>query len=266
MTGEFAELRYEMRADAAILTLDRPEHRNALTPLLAKELLAAIRLAESDRAVRSIVITGNGTAFCAGAELSFFREQLETPGGCDRFIAELLQPLADVVRAISSSPLPVIAAVNGACAAGGFELALRCDLVVASATAVFMDGHSRRGLGPAIGGADALVRAIGAPRALRMLSTSERMSAQSMCDAGLVTEVCEPEQLEHRVRALTGTLAARSATSIESVKRAVLFSQRPTLDEVLERDFAAFRSEWGNADMVEGISAFLENREAVFTR
>lgn len=262
----FEQLRFEVLVDAAIITLDRPSQRNALTPLLARELLAAIRLAEADSAVRSIVITGSGSAFCAGADLTYFRQQLEAPDGCDRFIAELLQPLGDVVRAISSSPLPVIAAVNGACAAGGFELVLRCDIVLATTSATFIDAHSRRGLGPAIGATAALVASVGHHRALRTLMLSESITAQSMFDAGLVTGVCEPDELEQAALSLTSTLAARSPRSIATMKRAALFEQRPSLEETLENDLAEFRAEWGTSDMVEGIAAFLEGRDAAFSR
>ncbi|MCU1413040.1 MAG: enoyl-CoA hydratase [Microbacteriaceae bacterium] len=263
---DFSEIRYEVSQDSARIVLDRPEHLNALTPVMARELLAAIRLAEADTAVRSIVITGSGSAFCAGAELTYFRERLAEPDGCERFIAELLQPLRDLVRAIAASPLPVIAAINGVCAAGGFELALRCDLVVASSTAVFMDAHSRRGLGPAIGGAAALVHAVGHQRALQILALSERVPAQAMFDYGVVTELCEPQEFDRRIGELTTTLARRSPRSIATMKRAAGYQQSPTLEQTLERDLAEFRAEWGSADMTEGVSAFVENRHAVFAR
>jgi enoyl-CoA hydratase len=262
----FAEVRYETRQSSAVIVLDRPEHLNALTPVMARELLEAIKLAEADASVRSIVITGGGTAFCAGAELTYFRERLAAPDDCERFIAELLHPLGNLVRAIVGSPLPVIAAVNGVCAAGGFELALRCDFVVASSTATFMDAHSRRGLGPAIGGAAALIQAVGHARALTILARSERVPALDMLDYGFVTEVCDPSELDRRVDALAATLAQRSPRSIATMKRAAAYEQSPTLEQTLERDLDEFRAEWGSADMVEGVSAFVDGRRAVFTR
>ena len=117
-----SEVRYERRGDAGWITLDRPDKRNALTPTSVRELAECLDRAEGDRAVRSVVITGAGPAFCAGADLGYFLSLVERDDGCERFLAELLQPFADFLGRLRGGELPVIAAVNGACAAGGLEL------------------------------------------------------------------------------------------------------------------------------------------------
>jgi enoyl-CoA hydratase/carnithine racemase len=127
-----AEVSYARRGPAAWITLDRPAKRNALTPAMVGGLHQALDRADRDPALRAIVITGAGPAFCAGADLEFFRGALAEPDGCERFMAGLLRPLADFLARLRSSPRPVIAAVNGACAAGGVELAVCCDLIVAA--------------------------------------------------------------------------------------------------------------------------------------
>ncbi|HEY0936267.1 MAG TPA: enoyl-CoA hydratase/isomerase family protein, partial [Trebonia sp.] len=165
MTQDSPLVRYRRPGAGGWLTLNRPARRNALTPQLIRDFHRALDACDADPAVRAVVITGAGDAFCAGADLDYFNARLDEPGGCARFTAELLDPLWSLLRRLRDSPRPVIAAVNGACFAGGIELLVTCDLVIAAETAVFCDAHSLRGLAPALGGAAGLVAAVGAPRA-----------------------------------------------------------------------------------------------------
>jgi enoyl-CoA hydratase/carnithine racemase len=261
-----SELRYERRGDAGWITLDRPDKRNALTPTSVRGLAECLDRAEHDRAVRSIVITGAGPAFCAGADLGYFRSLVEQDDGCDRFLTELLRPFAGFLGRLRASDLPVIAAVNGACAAGGLELVVCCDLVVAASDATFCDAHSRRGIMPAVGGAAGLVHAMGAQRASELLMLSGVHDAATMKAFGLVNRVVAGDDLVPQVEAITAELAERSPRSLALAKRLVQRAQQPSWSEHVEADLADFRAGWGSPDMSEGLAAYVERRPAVFGR
>lgn len=259
------ELTYERRGAGAWLVLDRPAKRNALTPSMVASLAAALDRAEADADVRAIVISGRGTAFCAGADLGQMAASLDA-AGLEHFMAGFLRPLADVLLRLRASALPVVAVVNGACAAGGLELVLCCDLVLAAESASFTDAHARRGIAPAIGGAAALVDAVGAVRATALLMRSDTVDAATMRDWGLVTEVVDDDDLEAAATDLVDTLAARSPHSLAAVKRLVQRRHRPDWAEQVAADLADFEAGWGNPDMREGLTAYAERREPRFVR
>ena len=263
MTDE--QLTYERRGAGAWITLDRPAKRNALTPVMVASFAAALQRAETDPSVRAVVITGHGTAFCAGADLGQMAAALGD-GGLETFMTGFLRPLADVLLRLRASALPIVAAVNGACAAGGLELVLCCDLVLAAGSATFTDAHSRRGIAPAIGGAAALVDAVGAVRATALLMCSEPVDAATMHDWGLVTDVVAPADLDRAAEDLVGTLAARSPHSLAAVKRMVRHRHAPDWAEQVRADLADFEAAWGNLDMREGLAAYAERREPRFER
>jgi enoyl-CoA hydratase len=257
-------VRYARQGPAGWITLDRPGQRNALTPELIGDLHRALDAADADPGVRTLVITGAGDAFCAGADLRYFTAKVSAPDGGESFIAQLLLPLADVLRRLRSSSRLVIAAVNGACFAGGIELLMACDLVLASDSAVFCDAHAQRGLFPALGGTAGLVRALGPGRALRMLALSEVLTAAELSGFGLVSEVVAPDLLSSRVTELAAVAAERSPASVAAMKRAVQRCEPRPWDEVVAEDIELFRRAWASPDMAEGIAAFLERRPARF--
>jgi enoyl-CoA hydratase len=266
MTDQWlAEVSYARRGAAAWITLDRPAKRNALTPVMVSGLHQALDRAEREPEVRAIVITGAGPAFCAGADLEFFAARRAEPDGCERFLAGLLRPLADFLARLRSSSRPVLAAVNGACAAGGVELVLCCDLIVAAAGATFSDAHSRRGLVPAIGGAAGLVRSLGAHRAKQLMLLAEDWDAATLADCGLIAEVVPPAGLQARADELARTLAGRSPDSLRRVKELVHRAQDPPWAELVEADLADFRANWDRADLREGLAAYAEHRDPAFS-
>ena len=243
------------------LTLNRPGRRNALTPPLIRDFHRALDACDADPRVRAVVITGAGDAFCAGADLDYFIGRLDEPDGCATFTAELLEPLWSLLRRLRDGGRPVIAAVNGACFAGGIELLVVCDLVIAAQTATFCDAHSLRGLAPALGGAAGLVAAVGAPRARRMLMLSETLDPGQLAQAGLVSEVVPPERLAARAGELAALVARRSPASIAAMKRAVQRCEPRSWEETVTEDMAEFRRSWNGPDMREGIAAFTGRRE-----
>jgi enoyl-CoA hydratase/carnithine racemase len=258
-----SEATYERRGTAAWLTLSRPAKRNAMTPDMIVDLHAALDRADQDADVRSVVITGAGPAFCAGADLGYFQSQLDSADGLDRFMADLLRPLAAFLARLRDSGRPVIAAVNGPCAAGGFELLMCCDLVLASTAATFSDAHSRLGLVPAVGGGSGLVRAVGATRAKQILFTADTYDAATLAAYGVVTEVVEPTALTARVDEVADVLAARSPRSL-ALAKAMVDRDQPDWATLVEADLADFRSGWYSADLREGIRAYTERRTPRF--
>ena len=253
----------EHRGAVALVTLDRPERRNAVDHATLLEV-AQVQLDVMAAGSRCLVLTGAPPAFCAGADLEFFRGRLAEPDGCERFMAGLLRPLADFLARLRSSPRPVIAAVNGACAAGGVELVVCCDLIVAVTGATFSDAHSRRGLVPAIGGAAGLVRSLGAHRAKQLMLLAQDWDAPTLAACGLVADVVPPAGLQARVDGLADTLAQRSPDSLARLKELVHRAQDPPWEQLVEADLADFRANWGSADLREGVAAYAEHRDPRF--
>jgi enoyl-CoA hydratase len=261
---EDAELSYERRGPAAWITLNRPGKRNALTATMLAQAHRALDRAEADDQVRVVVLTGAGPAFCAGADLNFFRAMLAEPDGCDRFLAAVIGPLAALMARLRASSRPVIAAVNGACAAGGLELILACDLVVADAGATFTDAHAGLGIAPAVGAAAGLVRALGEFRAKQVLLLSDPVDAATMAAYGLVAEVAPAGQLDQRTTELAGTLSRRSPVSVAAMKAMVHQALQPSWEQTLESDLDFFRRNWNSPAMREGLDADAARRSPNF--
>jgi enoyl-CoA hydratase len=261
MTHDSPLVDFRRRGAGGWLTLNRPRRRNALTPQLIGDFHRALDACDDDPLVRAVVITGAGDAFCAGADLDYFLSRLDEPDGCATFVAELLDPLWSVLRRLRACGRPTIAAVNGACFAGGVELLVTCDLVIASEAATFCDAHSLRGLAPALGGAAGLVATVGAPRARRMLMLAESLDPYQLAQAGLVSEVVPAGRLAGRVDELVALLASRSPASIAAAKRAVQRCEPRPWDEVVAEDMEVFRRHWNGPDLREGIAAFRERRD-----
>jgi enoyl-CoA hydratase len=263
VTG-FTQVSYATPGPAAWITLNRPVKRNALTPVMLAELHQALDRAEAGRDTRVIVLTGAPPAFCAGADLEFFRAKLDEDDGCEQFLAAVIEPLARFMARLRASARPVVAAVNGACAAGGLELILACDVVVATADATFTDAHSRLGIAPAVGAAAGLVRAVGEFRAKRILLESNPIDAATMAGYGLVTDVTEPQDLAAHVTALAVTLSRRSPVSFAAMKAVVHQAQQPSWEQTVDSDLAFFRSNWGSDAMREGLDAYANRRPPAF--
>ena len=258
------DLRYERRGAAAWFVLDRPDKLNAITPAMVASLAAALDDAEADPDVRAVVVTGTGRAFCAGADLAAMAGALDAADGLARFESDFLHPLAAAFSRLRTTPLPVIAAVNGVCAAGGLELVLCCDLVVAAEHATFTDAHSRRGIAPAVGAAAALVDSIGHARAARVLMMSESLPAAKLAEWGLVGEVVAADRLETVVAEMVETLAHRSRASLGSMKRMLHRRHDAGWDAQVDADLDEFHRGWGSADMREGVRSYVERRDARF--
>ncbi|BBZ04802.1 enoyl-CoA hydratase [Mycolicibacterium chitae] len=259
VSGGDSEVHYEVRDAAAWITLNRPAARNALSLELLDGVGAALDAAAQDPAVRAVVIGATGTAFCAGADL-------KRVGAMDDHssVVEFLKAAAALFDRITEHPQPVIAAVQGIAVAGGLELVLACDLVIATTDAAFSDGHARYGLFPAAGGATRLPRKIGPNRAKQLLFTAESWTAQRMYEAGLVTEVAPADELGAAVGALVERIARHSPLGITGMKRLVDNGSDQSLPAALAAELEACTEYARSTDFAEGLRAFGERREPKF--
>jgi len=215
--GGVEGLRVEARRTALWLVLDRPHRRNALTLEMADALATALESVTDP--VRSVVITGSGPAFCSGGDAG---DLLVVAKQGPQAIADIVYACFQrLVNAVASAPVPVVAAVNGPAAGGGLDLALWCDLRVASTKATFRSTWIGLGLVPGMGGAAALTELVGSARAAEVVLLGEPLSAATAHAWGLVNDVVEPDQLEERVTAMTDRLAELPAVALRRSKEAL---------------------------------------------
>jgi len=236
----------------ATVTLNRPKALNALNAALMGELADALRRLDADEAIRCIVITGNERAFAAGADI---KEMAEASA------VEMLQRnnLAhfDAVRKISK---PLIAAVSGFALGGGCELAMACDMIVASETARFGQPEINIGVMPGAGGTQRLTRALGKARAMELVLTGEYMGAEEALAHGLVNRVVPQELYLEEAQKLARKIAGQAPVAVRLAKDAVLKAQDLTIEEGLDYERRLFYLLFATEDQKEGMAAFIEKR------
>jgi enoyl-CoA hydratase len=249
----------EHRGPVVVLTINRPDKLNALSIQVHAEGVAALDRIKADESVRVVVITGSGEkSFIAGADIAEF--QHETPvSQRDRFHERTL------FNSIDTFPKPVIAMINGFCLGGGNELALACDLRIASDKARFSQPEINLGLIPGGGGTQRLTRLIGEGRAMEIMLTGDMIDAETALKFGLVNHVYPANELESKTMELANKIAEKAPVALQLAKEAVRFASRSNLDEGLRREVDLFALCFATEDKEEGVSAFLEKRKPVFT-
>lgn len=255
--SEAPAVRYERRGPAAWLVLDRPDKRNALSETLIADFAAAFDRAESDPAVRAVVITGSGKAFCAGADLEAGLPR-QDPGSSTEASGPA-NPFARLLHRLQISPKPVIAAVNGLAFGGGLGLIAAADVAIAASDATFSFSEVRLGLIPAMISVVVLPK-IGPHHARRLFLTGRRFSAEEAVDYGLLHQVVAPGKLEDAVEREVVDVAKGGPRAVAEAKR--LVREIPKLDVEEAYDRAA---EWlaelaGSDEAREGIAAFSQKR------
>lgn len=249
---------YETKGAAALITINRPDKRNALNVHVRAGLHAAFARAQADAAVRVVVITGAGDkAFIAGADISEFEGR--TP--VDQWREMSAGPVFDLPE---RCPKPVIAAINGFCLGGGMELSLACDIRIASSAAKFGQPEVNLGIIPGGGGTQRLPRVAGLGAALRLILTGDMIDAAEALRLGIVSEVTEPAQLMTRAFSIAETIASKSPVAVAAAKEATRAALSLPLEDGLRMERSLFALCFASADKVEGVKAFLEKRPANF--
>ena len=253
----------DVRAGIATITLNNPGKLNAFAGDMRERLSAALDQVAADAAVRVLVITGAGRGFCAGGDIQYMVDLKQRGAGY-----EGLHPLVDAGRAaierLEKLPYPVVAAVNGPAAGAGMNLALACDLRIASDQATFGETFARIGLHLDWGGSWTLPRLVGLGKAMELAWLADMIDAHEALRIGLVERVVPHDRFAAEVQGLAERLARAPQTSVREAKRSLRAAFGRTLAESLEAEVAAQRACWDSADSGEGIRAFVEKRTPNF--
>jgi 2-(1,2-epoxy-1,2-dihydrophenyl)acetyl-CoA isomerase len=256
-------LLYDSQDGIVTLTLNRPERLNALGDTLREDLHDAIVRASDDPEVRVIILTGAGRGFCAGGDMKARHEAQE--GNRGRPLLDKVAPLRDkTVLAMRDAPQPIIAAVNGPAAGAGMNLALACDMRLASTTARFGETFVKRGLHVDWGGTYFLPRLVGMAKACELIFTGDMIDAEEALALGLVSKVVPPDQLLPTTLELARTIAAGPPIAIRLAKRALYNNQAVDLHAAMEFETFAQNICSETEDAKEGIRAFVEKRPPRF--
>ncbi|MDH3665649.1 MAG: enoyl-CoA hydratase-related protein [Paracoccaceae bacterium] len=248
---------YDLADDVATITLNRPDKMNSLSAAMRVDLIDALTRAPGE--ARAIVLTGAGNGFCAGQDLGD-AGNISTLN-LERVLSEEYEPL---LKLVYDCPVPVIAAVNGAAAGAGANLALTADVVIAARSAVFLEAFARIGLIPDAGGTYWLPRLAGMARAMGMCLFADPIPAERAAEWGLIWEMAEDEALAERAAELARRLAKGPTQAYRLMKQALRQSMSNDLDTQLALE-AKLQGEAGKTrDFMEGVAAFLEKRPATY--
>lgn len=256
-------VRLEVQDHLALLTLDRPAALNALDLATARELADALLDLSSDPEIRAVILTGAGRAFSAGGDLHHALAHPHGPPAAFRELATFVHVCATEIRRM---PKPVIAALNGVAAGGGFSLALACDFRIMAASARLVQGYTSQALAIDAGGSFTLPRLVGFARALEIAAFDEPIPADRALAWGLVTRVVPEEAVVEEAKAMAAVLAQRSLHAFAAVKRLLTDSFDTSWEGQLEREREALVTCASHPDGLEGLRAFVEKRPPVYQR
>lgn len=245
----------------AIITLNRPEVLNAMNSEMLEELVAITGQLKQDSVIRAVVLTGAGSAFCVGADLKSPLLNMETTTEVQQFFRDLVNPIVLNLRYMDK---PVIAAVNGVAAGGGMNLALSCDMLIASDKAHFAQAFVNIGAHPDFGGIYALPRLVGTAKACELVFSGKVIDADEALGIGLVNQVVPASQLAATTQELAERLASGPPLAIGLAKASIYRSLGLDVASVLEIEAGANSICILSEDVKEGISAFLRKRKPLF--
>nr|WP_319246503.1 enoyl-CoA hydratase-related protein [uncultured Celeribacter sp.] len=254
---QYETIRFELENDIAVVTLNRPKVMNALNTQMRAEITHAVRDAASE--ARVIVLTGEGLGFCSGQDLG---------DGVNPATADLERILRDeyepMLHAIHDSPVPTIAAVNGTAAGAGMSLALSCDVVIATQSAVFVQAFSRIGLMPDAGGTYMMPRLVGLARSMGSALFADEISAAQAVDWGMIYEAVPDTDFATHWRARASYLAQGATVAYRHIKEAMHASYDNTLSEQLTVEAKLQNACGQTRDFKEGVMAFIEKRRPAY--
>lgn len=263
---EGAPLQFRVDGPVATLTLDNPAKLNPLGIPLQEALLDALARVAADPAIRVLVITGAGRAFCVGADLAGMRHADTGGRTMGDATADLMESLSNrLILALRDLPVPLIAAVNGPAAGAGVGLALSADIVVAARSAYFyLPFMPRLGIVPDLGTTWYVPRLVGRARATALTLTGDRLPAEQAAQWGLIYACVEDDRLPEEVQRIAGKLSALPAHAIAETRRAYDAAEANTLPQQLQYEADRQRELLNRESFSEGVRAFLEKREPVF--
>jgi 2-(1,2-epoxy-1,2-dihydrophenyl)acetyl-CoA isomerase len=250
----------EISQHVATVTLHRPDRLNAFNEAMHAQLAQALDRIELDRAIRAVLLTGSGRAFCAGQDLGergAAGSDLDLGGTLDRLYNPLIRRLAELER-------PVLCAVNGVAAGAGANLALACDIVLAARSATFIQAFCKLGLVPDSGGTFTLPRLVGSARAMGLAMLGDPLPAEQAEAWGLIWRCVEDEQLMDEAVGMARYLAQQPTRGLGLIKRALRASADNSLEEQLDLERDLQREAGHTEDYQEGVAAFLAKRAPVF--
>jgi enoyl-CoA hydratase len=245
---------FEKEENIAIITFNRPEAMNALNNKTRAEFAQAIAEVEGDDEIKVLILTGSGKAFVAGSDIKEFNKT--TP-----YMAHNIRRLGEMVEKLEK---PVIAAVNGFCLGGGCEIAMGCDIIIASDKAKFGQTEINIGIIPGGGGTQRLQRLIGVCRAKELIYTGDIISAAEADRIGLVNRVVPVEELMPKAKGLAKKIAAKSAAALKLAKTAINRGMQTHLESGLKYEYELYSLSLSLEDKAEGVNAFLEKRTPKF--
>jgi enoyl-CoA hydratase/carnithine racemase len=260
--AQLIDLKYVKRDGVAIATLNRPESLNAFRSQTFADLNAVLEDVRTDDDVRVLILTGNGRAFSAGADLKEMGSNLLTSSLEEQ--RKNLETYQNLTRTMLALPKTIISAVNGLAVGVGVEIALASDIRIASSEASFTFAEAKRGLFQTNGVMFLLPRLIGAGRAAHIMLTGERVLAPRALEYGMVTQVVEADELENAAFEVAQTIAANAPISVRLVKQVLQQSLAGTLEQSLELETAGMLECLASQDLVEGTQSFLEKRAPVY--
>jgi len=257
---EYETIQYELQDNVALLTLNRPERRNAMNMELNRDLLAGFEHAAGDDQVRAVLVTGAGKGFCAGADLGMFQP---VPTG-DQIYEKIVSSYQPMMEAIMRMKKPVIAAVNGVAAGAGASLALACDLRLMAHDASMMMAFSNIALVPDAGATWFLTRQVGYGRAYEIAIEGNRIPAERCLEIGLANKIVPAEQLQTIAIAWARKLAQRPTLALGLTKHAMQHAQLNDLNSSIEYEARLQKQAVESQDFMEGVMAFIQKRDPRF--
>lgn len=259
------ELLYTTEGHVATITFNRPERMNTITSTMLPRLSELLLEADADTNVRVIVLTGNGRAWCAGLDVGAAMSG-EGIGGEGAGSASGEFGLRDAPPVVLHKiDTPTIASMNGGAAGYGLDLALGCDMRLASDKAKLAAAYTARGLVPESGGTWLLPRIIGWSKAAELLFTARTLTADAALEIGLVSEVIPHDELAERTAVVAGEVAANAPLAVRAAKRMMRHSMTENLEDHVQRQYLALLPLFGSKDFREGLASYLEKRPAEFT-
>ena len=250
----------ERHEAVAVVTLNRPKAKNALDPATLTALLETLPQLGEDASVRAVVLTGAGGAFCSGADLKAAMANPEAFTNIDQTMTRY----HGVIRAIVNAPKPFIAMIEGPAVGFGCDMALACDMRMLSTDAYFEERFVKIGLMPDGGGTFWLPRLVGLGRAMELMLTGDRISAEQALSLGLANRVLAAESLREETMKLADKLSKGPPLAFAEIKRAVRASLGGTIDEALDRERTGQTKLLQSADCMEGVMAWMQKRDASF--